>query len=732
MSRPFVYFGSTLFISSVIYSYCGIFAAATVFLVSAIFSVPVFILRRKYDFLRKVFVCLCALIVSSSVFTLRTVTEYAPSQTLCNKKTCTVSGAFYNYENDYGNHYYTLKNISVNGQTTPLKIRINSEYKVDAEIDDTLSFTVNGIFSQEDTSAAMSRKAEGIYLRAYSSTVPAVTPAQRHSFNYICFNIRQWITEKLSEIFSRDFAGIADALLTGNKSLLSRDIQQNFRFSGISHLFAVSGFHLTFWTSVIYFLLRKLPVRNLRLTRSIVSILFVLFFMGLTGFTFSVVRAGIMQILFYSAGFVRRRADSLNSLFTALTMILILNPFSAMSISLQMSFFATLGIITLSDPLSSFIKNIKPRFSSKMLYGIVSVSLSSLTISLIASLFTVLVSAVNFGYYSAAAPLTNMLCLPVAELVMPLSLISILFSFFPPVTSPCIFLCNVIMKYIVQITQYIAEFSWSVVDTRSWVRVLCLVLITASVLICTVIFYRKKKMLRISAMICVTAFLVMTLSAQITDSLIYKITVCDVGNGTSVIVESGNKNILIGCGGAKYSEFTLTNTIDNANIREFDLILIPGINSTESSHTFEILKKYKYDNILITAEKFNELTELSIPQDTKRADECNVMIDGRTNLLYINNERFSGARIVTDKFTCTILFVAKSDFSAVPVEWKSGDLLITRETLPDTDLSGFENIFISTDFDRNYTNRNIYTTKTHGTLTCVTTLTGGEKIYADK
>ncbi len=732
MSRPFVYFGSTLFISLLIYSYCGVFAAAAVFLVSAVFSVPVFILRRKYDFLRKVFVCLCALLVSSSIFTLRTVTEYAPSQALCNENVCTVSGTFYDYGNDYGNHYYTLKDISVNGQSTPLKIRINSEYKADAEIDDMLTFTVRGISSQEGTAASNSRKAEGIYLRAYSNSAVSVTPAEKHSFNYYCQIIRQWITESLSEIFTRDFAGMADAMLTGNKSLLSRDIQLNFSFSGISHLFAVSGFHLTFWTSVIYFMLRRLPIRDIRLIRSIVSILFVLFFMGLTGFTYSVVRAGIMQIIFYSAGFIRRRADTLNSLFVALTVILIMNPFSAMSVSLQMSFFATLGIVTLSEPLYSFIKDLKTHFSSTLIYRIFSVLFSVATVSLIASLFTVLISAVNFGYYSAVAPITNMLCLSVAELIMPLSLISIIFSFFPPVASPCVFLCNVIMKYILEVTEFISDLSWTVVDTRSAGTVLCLTLITAGVLFCIVMFYQRKKLLRISAIICTAAFLVLSVTVQITDSFTHRITVCDVGNGSSVIVRSGNKNILIGCGGANNSGYVLTNAIDNSNIREFDLILIPRTNTTESSYTFDILKKYTSENTLITAEKFSKITELAMPDNTKRADDCNVRIDGRTNLLYINNERFSGARIVTDKFTCTILFVAKSDFSAVPDEWRSGDLLITREVLPDTDLSLFDNIFVSTDIDRNYDNPDIYTTKTHGTLTCVTTLTGGEKIYADK
>lgn len=732
MSRPFVYIGSTMFISLLIYSYCGVYSAAAVFALSAVAAIPLFLFRKKHKIILKVFTCICALMFSSGIYTAKTVIEYVPSQLLCTDSVSTVSGTMTEYSNDYGNHYYTLKNITINGQKTSLKIIINSKYFVRSDIDDTLAFTVIGITSVEDTAAAMNRKSDGIYIKAYSKAAATHIEAENHSAAYYLDLIKNYISESLSINLNSSFSSAVDAMLTGNKSNLSRDVQMNFSYSGISHLFAVSGFHLTLWTSSIFMLLKNLPFKNKKIIRSTVSILFVLFFMALTGFTRSVVRAGIMQIIMFAGGFVRYKSDSLNSLFIALTVILSFNPFSVMSVSLQMSFFATLGIITLGGPMLSPIEKLKPKIRSKRLYSAISALYGTAVISTVASLFTVFISAFTFTYYSVAAPLTNILCMPAAQLVMPLSIIGLMFSQFPPVGRPANFLCNLIMKYIFSVTDFIAHESWAVIDAQSEIIIIFLAVITLALLLLLPVFYRKDKHLRRTVAICAVCFFALSAVAEFGEMNTHKITVCSVGNGTSIVYRAGRKNIVIGCGGSKYSDYILTNTVNKVNAREFDLLLIPRDTETESLYSYTLLSSYSFDNILVTNETVEVITEQILPPDTKRADEANIMIDEKTNLLYINNSSFSGIRISSDDFSCTVLFRPVSDFSVVPDEWQTGDLLITRQSLPDIDLSGFENIFISSDKDLIYDNENIYSTKTDGTLIYTSTLTGGEKIYADK
>ena len=261
---------------------------------------------------------------------------------------------------------------------------------------------------------------------------------------------------------------------------------------------------------------------------------------------------------------------------------------------------------------------------------------------------------------------------------------------------------------------------------------MCLGIITSGVFISLIAFQRKKKLLFISVTICAVSFLVLSVTTEITEMFTHKITVCSVGNGSAIICRSGNKNLVLGCGGENNSEYIFTNELSTVNTESFDLLLIPRNSDTESSYSGVLSEKYIFDNILATTQKINISADSLLDTNTQRTDECTVRIDDRTNLVYINNEDFSGARIVSKYFTCTILFRATSDFSAVSPEWASADLLITRENLPQTDLSRFDNIFISTDRDIIYDNPNIYSTKTDKTLTYVTTLTGGKLIYADK
>ena len=732
MSRPFVYIGSAMFISLMLFSYCGVYSAAAVFALSAVAAIPLFLLRKKNSIILKVFTCICALIFSSGIYTIKTVIEYIPSQLLCTDSTSTVSGTMTEYSNEYGNHYYTLKNTTVNGQKTSLKIIISSKYYVKSEIDDTLSFSVNSITSSENSSSAMNKKAEGIYIKAYSNSEITHIEAEKHTATYYLASLKNNISKNLNTNLSEDFSSAVDAMITGNKSNLSSDTQRNFSYSGISHLFAVSGFHLTLWTSSIFMLMKNLPIKNKKIVRSAVSIIFVLFFMALTGFSRSVVRAGIMQIIMFAGGLVRYRSDPLNSLFIALTTILAFNPFSVMSISLQMSFFATLGIITLSKPMLSPVEKLKPKIRSKRLYSVISSLYGTVVISTVASLFTVLISAFNFSYYSVAAPLTNILCMPVAQLVMPLSIVGMIFSGFPPIARPANFLCNLIMKYIFSITDFIAHRSWAVIDAQSEIIIFLLAVITLVLLIFLPVFYRKDNHLRRTVAICTACFFALSAFAEFSENNTHKITVCAVGNGTSIVYRAGNNNIIIGCGGSKYSDYVLTNTVNKVNTRKFDLLLIPRDTDTESLYAYTLLNSYSFENILATSESIDVTTEQKLPSDTKRTDETTVIIDEKTNLLYINNSSFSGVRIVSDDFVCTVLFRPVSDFSSVPAQWQTGDLLITRQSLPDIDLSGFENIFVSSNRNIIYDNANIYSTETDGTLTYTTTLTGGEKIYAAK
>lgn len=146
------------------------------------------------------------------------------------------------------------------------------------------------------------------------------------------------LTVRIIAHTKRDYGGIAAAVLLGNREYLSDRAARDFRRLGVSHLLVVSGTHF----SVILTLASRLMIhmRVRRRNRAVISIALILFFMGLTGFSGSVLRAGIMYLTAQIAMLANRRVNYLHSLAFAGSAIVLFNPYAAADCGLQLSFAA--------------------------------------------------------------------------------------------------------------------------------------------------------------------------------------------------------------------------------------------------------------------------------------------------------------------------------------------------------------------------------------------------------
>lgn len=89
---------------------------------------------------------------------------------------------------------------------------------------------------------------------------------------------------------------------------------------------------------------------------SVISIIFLIFYMSLTNFSPSITRAGIMCITLLFSKLIYRNNDTYNSLALALLIILIYNPFLINDLGLQLSFGGVLGIVLLNKDISELVK----------------------------------------------------------------------------------------------------------------------------------------------------------------------------------------------------------------------------------------------------------------------------------------------------------------------------------------------------------------------------------------
>ncbi len=343
-------------------------------------------------------------------------------------QTCMISGEITDIpRQQYGRWYYTVQTSSIDLPEVPpsLRLRLSSRTSLNAAEGDQITVAVTFL---EDTVSNSSHNrtnllADGIAARAWClpSAEPTVTAAGAFSrIRFFPLTVRRSIIAAMKATLPSKSAGMLCAMLLGDTDALDQSVVRHFRTSGIGHLLAVSGLHVSLLAAVctrVTFRLGWWPRQSYLLTMGAI-----LLFMAVTGFTPSVTRAGIMHLIALTAQLVYHNPDSLTSLSVGLLIMLLLRPTIAIDIGLQLSVVSSVGIILFADRLKTrltrrFHGNPADR-SSSLRSKIKARFIDNLSVSVTAALVTMPLSAMYFGYLPLIAPLTNLLCLSPAMLFL--------------------------------------------------------------------------------------------------------------------------------------------------------------------------------------------------------------------------------------------------------------------------------------------------------------------------
>ena len=246
----------------------------------------------------------------------------------------------------------------------------------------------------------------------------------------IISKIKIWrisLGNKIHKEISFDKSGYIEALIFGDKAYLEKDEIINYKNLGTSHLLAISGLHLGVLISLIYFILLRLRF-SVEIIEKIVFLV-IPFYMLISGFSPSVLRAGGMIMLYII--FRKKDMTKLEALLTTFILMLFINPLFIFDIGFELSFLITFCLL-MSDDFLSGSKNI---FTS------------GFKISLVSSLASLPILVMNFYTFSYISIISNIFLVPIFSLVIfPLVLISYV-SFLFNIT-----LFNVIFKPILNIS----------------------------------------------------------------------------------------------------------------------------------------------------------------------------------------------------------------------------------------------------------------------------------------
>lgn len=168
--------------------------------------------------------------------------------------------------------------------------------------------------------------------------------------------LRKSLSFRLAELFVDD-GGLSRALLLGDRQGLDQATTADFRDAGLAHILAVSGLHVSLMMMALFFVLKRLRLSP-RVLLGLIALLLLLYAWMLE-FSPSIVRAGILTLLFLLGRVVKRRVDPLSSWSLAFLLILLFRPLDLFTLGFQLSFLAVLGIVLLGDRLTCLLHRCK-------------------------------------------------------------------------------------------------------------------------------------------------------------------------------------------------------------------------------------------------------------------------------------------------------------------------------------------------------------------------------------
>lgn len=389
-------------------------------------------------------------------------------------------------------------------------------------------------------------QSKGITFRLYGEELYELEKAERLSLSNWAATVRHHIADTLESIFPMGTFGFAKALLLGDSSDLSYQDDVAFRNSGIRHIIAVSGLHISILLSAVYVLTHKR-----RILTPLIGIPILFAFAAIVGFTPSVNRACLMQGLMLLSILFHQEYDPPTSLAFAVLTILIFDPISISSVSFQLSVSSILGIFLFQGKIHTFLSEKMPPKSLKgktrkakfarWFVGTIAVSISALV-------FTLPLSAFYFQSFSLLSVLSNLLTLWVVTYVFCGVGIALLIGLvFQPLGVVAAWLVSWPMRYVTGMAWLLGRLPFGNVPADNIYMILFLVFAYVSLF---VFFRRKENKLWVMSLCCAIALLISSAASYYETRMEkFRITVLDVGQGQCVLIQSGNECYMVDCGG---------------------------------------------------------------------------------------------------------------------------------------------------------------------------------------
>ena len=479
-------------------------------------------------------------------------------------------------------------------------------------------------------------------------------------------DFKKYVKNILNTNLEKDEANLCIGLLIGDRTNISKQIEEDFKNSNLTHMLAVSGSHFTYIILAISFVNKGIKRKRLG---QIIMIIVIILFMNLTGNTASVVRSGIMAIYIILASIFHKRADIWTSMAVAIIIQLINNPYAIFDIGLQLSYGGVIGIVVFNKNILSkilyfdnYIKiNIKEKIQKNNKYKMQEINNTEIKLSKVkkyiieASAVTISANIViipimmyHFNTISFTFLISNLLVGPILGFVVIFGFILIFLSFIlNSFLMPFFFILNILISIILYIAHICANLPFSKVFVPTPNK-LMLVLFYLNLFI---LFYYKEKNVKNKkqkySSILLIIIIIFNFIYPLADSTKKNLTInfIDVGQGDSTLIRVDNKNILIDGGGSLYSdsfdvgEKTLFPYLLDRGITYLDYVIVSHFDADHFQGLEYVINNIKVKNAIIS----------SLGQNSKEYETfLNLAKKKKINIIYVkkgDSINFNNAKI---------------------------------------------------------------------------------------
>jgi len=449
-------------------------------------------------------------------------------------------------------------------------------------------------------------------------------------------NLKQKIINNTNRILPESTRDLFLGILIGYDDNLQEEIEVNFRKSNLTHLLAVSGAHIEYIIVGLDFCFRRLKVP--KKISSIVTILILIFFMYITDFSASVVRAVIMGILLLLSLILYKKNDIATTISLSILLILLENPYKILDVGLLLSYFATIGIICFSKLIS------RRRKENESIYGKVRNYLKDLiNVTIFANIFVMPIMIYNFNTISLTFVISNLIA---GILIGPITIGGFILIIILLINVKLAYIFavpyNILLELLIKSTEYtsLIPLSEIFVPTPNIIRIIVYYLFLLLYILYPNLrkkelkgFLKNKvltytqfflKYIRSNYKFIVT-FIILIIILFFVFKIIpkdLKIYFIDVGQGDStLIITPTNKKILIDSGGSENGSFdvgenTLFPYLLDRGIIIIDYICISHFDSDHCQGFIYLLENMKIKNIVLSKQyeatsNFEKIMEIS-------------------------------------------------------------------------------------------------------------------------